>query len=264
MTTVRTHHRLKRHSTGSTGPHGRTLLRVCGLPAVSALFERDPGRVERLFFEPQFRIAASDFCATLARARKPYREVGTVELARVAGTLLHGGIAAISRPRPLAAFDPMAVTGWAVGGEPILILDGIGNPHNLGAIVRTAAFFGIKHVVLADRPDQALPSDASYRVAEGGLEHVTLYQASLGTVLVQLRRSYHVVGSAPGREKPVMRCRTEKAPALILGNEEKGMDPATFALCDEIVTIPGNGQMQSLNVAAAAAILIYAHTGGRS
>jgi RNA methyltransferase, TrmH family len=264
MTAAQPRHHLKNRGAESRAPHERTLLRVCGLAAVSALFERDPGRVERLFFEARRRAEASGFCAALARAHKPYREVEAAELARVAGTLLHGGIAAIVRPRPLAAFDPAAAPGWARDGRPILVLDGVGNPHNLGAIARTAAFFGIERIVLADRPDQALPSDASYRVAEGGLEHVALHQASLPAALSALRQSYRIFGSAPGREKPVARGQSEGPPALVLGNEEQGLDPATLALCDEIVTIPGAGRVQSLNVAAAAAILIYALTSGRS
>ncbi len=169
----------RRRTRGGQLLHEGTLLRVCGLAAVRALFETDPGRVERLFFEPRLRGEAGRFCAVLARARKPYREIDASELARVAGTVLHGGIAAIARPRPLGAFDPAAAPGWARDEKPLLILDGIGNPHNLGAIARTAAFFGIERMLLADRPEQALPSDASYRVAEGGLEHLSLYQATL-------------------------------------------------------------------------------------
>jgi RNA methyltransferase, TrmH family len=164
---------------GSSPQHQRALLRVCGLAAVKALFERDPMRVERLFFEPRLRAAVNGFREILARARKPYREVGPAELARIAGTILHGGIAAIARARPLSAFDPSAVTGWARDGKPILVLDGIGNPHNLGAIARTGAFFGVQCLVLSDCAEQALPSDASYRVAEGGFEYLTVFQAPL-------------------------------------------------------------------------------------
>jgi RNA methyltransferase, TrmH family len=240
--------------------HERTLLRVCGLAAVRALFETDPGRVERLFFEPQLRGEAGRFCSVLARARKPYREVDPGELARVAGTVLHGGVTAIARPRPLGVFDPAAVPGWARDEKPLLILDGIGNPHNFGAIARTAAFFGIERMLLADRPEQALPSDASYRVAEGGLEHLTLYRAELPAALAGLRQGYRIIGAALGLGAPLARRPAGEPPALILGNEEKGLDPATLAACDEIVSIPGNGRMQSLNVAAAAAILIYLAT----
>jgi RNA methyltransferase, TrmH family len=248
------HHR---RSDGGSRLHERALVRVCGLAAVSALFECDPGRVERLFFEPRLRGEVGGFCATLARARKPYREVDAGELARVAGTALHGGVAAIARPRPIAAFDPSAAAGWARDGKPLLVLDGIGNPHNLGAIARTAAFFAIERIVLADRTDQALPSDASYRVAEGGLEHLRLYQARLPGALRNLRQAYHTVGTSLAGGVPAARRFDAKPPALILGNEKTGLDPATLAACDDVVTISGSGRVQSLNVAAAAAVLIY-------
>ena len=114
--------------------------------------------------------------------------------------------------------------------------------------------------MLADRPEQALPSDASYRVAEGGLDHVTLCRAALPAALSDLRQSYRIVGAALGRGEAVAPRRGGKPPALVLGNEETGLDAATLAACDEIVTIPGSGRVQSLNVAAAAAILIYALT----
>src|SRR5690348_5678903 len=163
----------------SQPPHARQLLRICGLAAVTALFEQDPRRVERLFFEDRLKGEVGSFCRTLARVRKPYRLVDKVELVRVAGTPLHGGIVAIAEPQPLADLDRSAPRTWAKNGKPLLILDGIGNPHNLGAIARSAAFFGLGRLVLADRPDQALPSDASYRVAEGGLEHLNLYRTPL-------------------------------------------------------------------------------------
>jgi TrmH RNA methyltransferase len=174
--------------------------------------------------------------------------------------MLHGGIAAIARPRPLAIFDPAEASSWAQDGRPLLVLDGIGNPHNLGAIARTAAFFGIKRIVLADRPDQALPSDASYRVAEGGLDQLTLYRATLPRALDDLRPSYRIIGAALGQGAMSTWRDTGKPTALIFGNEERGLAEATLAACDELVTIPGSGRVQSLNVAAAAAILIYLST----
>ena len=134
-------------------PHERELLRICGLPAVRALFERDPGRVERLFFAPVLRGELDACCQELGRAHKPYRQVDSAELARVAGTVLHGGAVAIARPRPLVDLDPAAARAWAQDGKPLLILDGIGNAQNLGAIARSAAFFGLARIVLADRPD---------------------------------------------------------------------------------------------------------------
>jgi TrmH RNA methyltransferase len=238
-------------------PHARQLLRICGLAAVTALFERDPRRVERLFFEDRVKGEVGPFCRTLARARKPYRQADKAELARVAGTLLHGGVVAIAAPQSLADFDRNAVRIWARNGKPLLVLGGIGNPHNLGAIARSAAFFGLERMVLADRPDQALPSDASYRVAEGGLEHLDLHRAPLPAALFEMRPAYRVIGAALGHGPVPDSLESGLPVALVFGNEETGLDPATIAACDQIWSIPGSGRVQSLNVAAAAAILLY-------
>jgi TrmH RNA methyltransferase len=230
------------------------------MPAVAALFATAPGRVEKLFFDQETKPLLGPFCAELARARKPYRLVQSEELARVAGTILHGGVVALAQPRPISGFDRDDSAEWARDRRLLLLLDGVSNPHNFGAIARTAAFFALPRIVLSDHPAQALPSDASYRVAEGGLEYVRLYR---GTPFIQtlrnLRRSYLVVGAAAEGGRPIGTLRPSQRPfALILGNEEDGLRPATVAACEEIVTIPRSGSIQSLNVAASAAILIHA------
>jgi TrmH RNA methyltransferase len=198
----------------------------------------------------------------LAKARKPYREADSDELARIAGTVRHGGVVAVVRPRPLPKLDAQEIAGWPHDGRPVLLLDGIGNPHNLGAIVRSAGFFGVERIVLADRPEQALPSAASYRIAEGALDRVSLYRAPLPDALRALRRHYRIVGTALGQGLPVGELRRDPPVALLLGNEESGLDQPTLALCDAVVTIPGSGAVQSLNVAAAAAVLLYMLTRG--
>ena len=243
-------------------PGQKSWLRVAGLPAVAALFAAAPERVERLFFDRRMQHEAGAFCAELARRRKPYRLVEADELERVAGSVMHGGIVALAQPRPVPVLDPAMAEEWARASQLLLLLDGIGNPHNLGAIVRTAAFFGVPRIVLSDHPGQALPSDASYRVAEGGMEHVDLYRAPrFAHMLQRLRRSHRVVAAAAENGTPLAELRRSERPfALVLGNEERGLPRATLEACDEIVTIPGSGQVQSLNVAASAAILLHALT----
>ena len=240
--------------------HARTLIRVAGFSAVAALFAAAPGRVERLFFDARSKARAQDFCAILSKARKPYREVPKEELDKVAGTPMHGGIVAVAQPRPVLAFDAQAARNWARDGRLLLVLDGVGNPHNLGAIVRSAAFFGVPRILLSDHAQQALPSDASYRVAEGGFEHLELYRTgAISTQLGKLRGAYRVVGAAPAGRAGLPAPQPGGPPfALVLGNEETGVPRATLAACDEVVAIPGSGRIESLNVSAAAAVLIYA------
>lgn len=241
------------------------LQKISGLPAVTALFANDPQRVERLFFDERMKEAAVNYCRTQASRRKPYRQVPTEELTKIAGSPLHGGIIAVAHPKPVQPFAVQQAAQWAQERLPLLILDGIGNPHNLGAIARTMAFFGLKHLIVSDHPGQALPSEAAYRVAEGGLEWVQVHRAAnLSAALKELRQHYRVIGTALGAHRPLMEVMAPSARplAVILGNEEGGLPPATLQACDEIVTIPGSGQVQSLNVAATAAI--FAHLLGGS
>jgi TrmH RNA methyltransferase len=239
----------------------KKLLRVSGLPAVSALLAVAPERVEQLFFDNRMQQRyVAELCAKLARMRKSYRLAGTDELARIAGTMLHGGIVALAQPRPVSPIDPIVAKTWAADGRLLLLLDGVGNPHNLGAIARTAAFFGVPRIILSDHPAQAGPSDASYRVAEGGLEYLELFRGlRFVQVLSCLSEGYRIVATATDKGRPMAALRPGKRPiALILGNEERGLPRATLDACDEIVTIPGSGLIQSLNVASTAAILLHA------
>lgn len=240
----------------------KALSCIAGVSAVSALIATAPDRVERLFFDERAKARVKDFCLELARAHKPYRLVPPEELDKIAGTPMHGGIVAFAQPKPVHVFDAEQARIWARDGKLLLLLDGIGNPHNLGAIVRTAAFFGIPRIVLSDHPAQAAPSDASYRVAEGGFEYVETYRAlRFAANLKALRPSYRVVAAAPGKHIALSDLRANDKPfALVLGNEEDGLPRATLNACEETVAIPGAGSIQSLNVAATAAILIYAMT----
>ena len=238
--------------------HSGDVLRVAGLRAVTALFESDPGRVERLFFLPGQQEAAAPFAALLARARKPYRAVDADELARIAGSAMHGGIVAIARPRPVLSFDPAQVERWARRERLIVLLDGVSNPHNFGAIARTAAFFGVARLILSDHPAQALPSDAACRVAEGGLDRLDLVRAPFPAALAAIGRSFRTVATAlTPAARPLGEVPRDRPVALVFGNEERGLSPATLAACAHVACIPGSGGVQSLNVAAASAIAIH-------
>lgn len=243
-------------------PEERKQRRVAGLAAVTALFQRAPETVAKLYLTEAMKSAANPLCLVLAKAHKQFRLVGTEELSRIAGTPMHGGIVALAEPRAVQPFDVGEAQRWARAGQALLILDGIGNPHNLGAIARTAAFFGIERLVVSDHPAQALPSDASARVAEGGLEVMQVYRAHrLADVLQRLKPYYRIVASALERGIPLSDVELDTRPvALLLGNEEEGLSRATLDAAETIVTIPGSGAVQSLNVAAAGAILIHAFT----
>lgn len=243
------------------GPHpDDKLVRVAGLPSVTELFETGADRVERLYFQGTLKNQVQEWCGILARRRKVYRQIGEDELRRVAGTAMHGGIVALARPRPIRDLDLAAVERWASAGQSLLILDGVGNPQNIGAIARTAAFFGVRRMIFSGHPGQAGLSDAAYRVAKGGLERIEIYRApDVAGTLRALAAHFTVVGTVAAKGAAPARIDTSGKPvALVLGNEEDGLPRETQAACTALVTLPGSGHVQSLNVSAAAAILIYA------
>ncbi len=249
-------------STATPGDSSAPLLRVAGLPAVTALFRQAPERVVRLFYEERRAPDIGVCCATLAERRRPYRMVPPDELVRIAGTVLHGGVVAVAEPPAERWLNPEDARKLAAAQQPLMMLDGVGNPHNVGAIARTLAFFGFRHLVLSDHPQQAGLSDAAYRIAEGGLDYLTVWRAHrLPSLLPQCKPLYRVVGTALGhqRSQPLERLHGEQRPvALLLGNEETGLSTASLAVCDLVVSLAGTGAVQSLNVSAATAILAYA------
>lgn len=234
--------------------------RICGVNAVAALFARRPEAIVRLFYSDDAKMAAGPFCAAMAQMHKPYRLLPDDELARAANTPHHGGICAIATERPLGMMDFVRVPRMPL----ILVLDGVGNPHNLGAIARSAAFFGVGALLLHDMPLQAMPSDAAYRVAEGGLEYLEVYRTrNLRKALLALDPHYRTVAATLGADAvPVATLPRDRPVALVLGNEERGVGFEALETCRRRVRIPALGGVQSLNVAQAASVLMYELTKG--
>lgn len=240
-------------------------LKLCGLAAVRARFARDPQSILRLFFDEATAPRVGAISKALAQAKRIYRQVEPAELEKIAGSIHHGGIVAVVRAPVLRRVSAVEVAAWAAAGEAVLVLDRIGNAHNLGAIARTTAFFGVPRIVIPEVATAARPSDSAHRVAEGGLEQVEVW---LAADLVALARDlaaagYEVVGAAT-RGATSLRTKPKRDPdaprkpvAIVLGNEEQGLAPELAAACSRLVTIPGTGNIESLNVSVAAGVLLW-------
>jgi TrmH RNA methyltransferase len=234
-------------------------LKLCGLAAVRARFAREPDSIQRLYFDYATGRQVGVMSKVLAQKKKIYRCVEPAELEKIAGSVHHGGIVAVVTAPEWRAPRPDEIAAWAKAGAPVLLLDRIGNAHNLGAIARTAAYFGIERMVIAAHPDAALPGDAAYRVAEGGLEALTVYRVP---DLARLARDlgaagYEVIGAATRGGGLKLERKSAAPVAIVLGNEEDGLDPKVAAACTRLVTIAGRGKVESLNVSVAAAVLMW-------
>jgi TrmH RNA methyltransferase len=185
------------------------------------------------------------------------RVLGDGELARAAGASTHEGLVIEARPRVWAT--PAALTERLVShGGAAIALDRVRNPYNVGAILRTAAFFGLDGAILgAIAPHPALAPDA-VRVAEGGAERIPLSRTTdIADTLSRMRaRGVRVIGADGRGTASAIGFSYGRPVVLVVGHEREGISDRARAQCDAIVAITGTGAIESLNVAVAAGLII--------
>jgi len=134
-------------------------------------------------------------------------------------------------------------------------LDGVENPHNLGAIIRTCAHFGIEYL-LGETGQMPKLSSSACRVAEGGAEHVKLVAVNDRIRAInELKKLGFVVLTTAADGSPLYNQPLSKRTLLVMGAEQTGVSQALYKLADANIKIPGSGQVESLNVSVAFAII---------
>jgi TrmH RNA methyltransferase len=231
---------------------------VYGLSAALAVMARRPSDIVNIAYAQSARKALAPALREAARRRVPYNEFGDDELAQMAGATHHEGVCLLVRARPAPGLDDMVRAATPQG--LLLALDGVDNPHNVGAVLRSAAFFGASGMIVADAARKALPASA-VRIAEGGAEYVRVWHVpELAPVLRTLRdHAFSIVG-ADNRAGVLLDALQWPARAvLVLGAERVGLTPAVRGACHVVTRIEGTGALDSLNVAVAAGVLLASH-----
>ena len=179
------------------------------------------------------------------------------QIEKLAHTNQHEGLVLEARPRKWLGQNDLADLILKSGGT-VVALDRVRNSYNIGAILRSAAFFGVDATLLgAPAPHPGLDPNA-IRVAEGGVEELALSRTTdLADTLARLRaRGIKVYGADGEGEASALGFAFARPSVLVLGNEREGMSPRVRAQCDAILAIRGTGRVESLNVAIAASILV--------
>ncbi|MGE9552254.1 tRNA/rRNA methyltransferase [Erwinia amylovora] len=228
--------------------------RVYGENACQALFQSRPECIVRAWFvqevTPRFREALK----WMAANRKAYHVVDEAELAKASGTEHHGGVCFLIKKR-----SGMPVSQWlSAAGEKdcVLALEQIGNPHNLGGMMRSCAHFGAKGVLVDDA--SLLESGAAVRTAEGGAEHVQAISGeSFEAGLNAFRKAgYTIVTTSSHKGTPLAQATLPAKTVLVLGQESDGLSDSVWQQGDLSISIGGTGNVESLNVSVATGILL--------
>jgi 23S rRNA (guanosine2251-2'-O)-methyltransferase len=175
-----------------------------------------------------------------------------------------GAAVALVRERADRLVDELFAEAPAQTRGLWLALEQLQDPHNVGAIFRTAAFFGVKGIVLT-RERSAPLSATVYDVASGGLEYVPFAVVpSLSRAITVAREAgVTVIGTSEHATRDVNDAPPDRSHLLIFGNEEHGLRRVTSESCDELVRLTPRGPIQSLNVSVAAGVCMSKLTGNR-
>ncbi len=198
--------------------------------------------------------------ATLEEARRrriPVRELSQRRLDAMAGSPAHQGVAARVGPYPYAP-EPESY-GSGDGQQPHwLLLDGVLDPMNLGAMLRTAVCAGTAGVVIAkDRAAPATPVVS--RASAGALEHVRLVRVTNlnRTIGAMKTDGLWIAGLDAGADQSLFEADLSGPLALVVGGEGRGLRPLVRRSCDFLVRIPQGGPIASLNASVAGAVALY-------
>lgn len=233
---------------------------IYGRHAVLAALQARPGDIRELWLQNEENISPTD--PLVARARElriPVQRVNAAALRRHTRDAVHQGVVARVRSRaPKSENDLAALLEKNPESVRLLVLDGVTDPHNLGACLRVAEAAGV-HAVIVPARHQARLTGSAFKSASGSAERVPLVQVSnLARSLEQLKKAGVWLYAAVADSEVDLWQTTFRLPwAIVVGGEGGGIRARTRALCDFSVGIPMRGEAESLNVATASSVLLF-------
>lgn len=228
--------------------------RVYGENACQALFASRPESIVRAWFVQGVTLRFRETLRWLAANRKAYHVVEEDEITKAAGTEHHGGVCFIIKKH-----QELPVEQWLEAHRTrdcVVALERVSNPHNLGAIMRSCAHFGVAALLVDDA--SLVESGAAVRTAEGGAEHVRAVTAeTFHQGIARFREAgYTIVTTSSHQGTALSEVNLPTKCVFVLGQEGEGLQAETYNQGDMRVVIAGTNNIESLNVSVAAGILL--------
>ena len=233
-----------------------------GFHAVGVRLKMAPQSIIEIHFEPTRRDARMrQFIDRVKEAGVRLIESDGLRIAKLAGSHGHQGVAArVQAIEQVHSLDELLENLEASGtAQPlILVLDGITDPHNLGACLRVADGAGA-HAVIAPKDHAAGINATVAKVASGAAETMPYFMVTnLARTLNELKeRNIWIIGTSDDADKTIYEVDLKGPVALVLGAEGAGMRQLTRKTCDDLVSIPMQGSVESLNVSVASGVCLY-------
>ncbi len=211
-------------------------------------------------------IAAGDTDRGLQRLAAQAKEAGAVvvpvdrrKLDAMSVTHAHQGVICLAAAHEYASIDDIFAEAENRGEKPLIVIcDELTDPHNLGAILRSAECAGAHGVIIPKRRSVGLTAVVA-KASAGAVEYMKVARVTNITAAIEelKKRGVWVFGTAAEGSIPMYRADLKDAAAIVIGNEGDGMSQLVRKSCDVMVHIPMKGRISSLNASAAASILLY-------
>jgi 23S rRNA (guanosine2251-2'-O)-methyltransferase len=232
---------------------------IYGMHAVRVMLERHPERVHSVRIAERRedpRVRAIDELAR--RHHRPVQRVEVHALKRLLGDVAHQGVAADITPLPPWTEDELLAALQSASAPLLLALDGVQDPHNLGACLRSADACGALAVIVPrDRAAQVTPTVRKVAVGAAETTPVVVVTNLVRTLRLLKQAGLWVVGADPAGDKSAQQADLKGPVVLVLGAEGTGLRHLTQQNCDFLVRLPRLGAVESLNVSVAAGMLLY-------
>lgn len=233
-------------------------MRLYGVNACLAAFARRPEQLRKVYLLESRIAEVKPVLAWCVKHKLGYRVVENSDLDKLTGSRHHEGICfEMLRPAALSLDDLLAAQPKPPAPSLLIWLDGVGNPHNLGALLRSAAHFGVAGVIVPASSSLDM-SGAAARVAEGGAEVVPLVRVEDEVAALSSLRAagYRITATLPRGGENLYATRLEPRKVLVFGAEGEGMSNSLVEAADHKVSIPGSGIVDSLNISVSAAVVL--------
>ena len=211
-------------------------------------------------------IASGDTDKGLQRLAAEAKEAGAVvvpvdrrKLDQMSFTRSHQGVIALAAAHEYATIDEILEEANSKGESALIVIcDELTDPHNLGAIMRSAECAGAHGVIIPKRRSVGLTATVA-KASAGAMEYMKVARVTnINSAIAELKeKGVWVFGTAAEGSVPMYKANLTVPAAIVIGNEGDGMSPLVRKNCDVMVSIPMNGRISSLNASAAASILLY-------
>ncbi|HWP94650.1 MAG TPA: tRNA/rRNA methyltransferase [Gammaproteobacteria bacterium] len=231
--------------------------KIYGVNACLKVFERRPDAIVRAYISTSVARRFGHMMRHMASMKRAYHLIeDDAELERVTQSQHHGGVCLLIKKRPVINPGEFLAQTAGLERDCVVALEDVSNPHNVGAVMRSCANFGVRGLLL--RNATVAQSGAAVRTAEGGAEHVEIVESPWFDEAMQAFRAagYGIVTTSAHEGVDLFEAALPPRAVFLFGEESRGLSDEALATGDVCVRVPGTGNVESLNVGISAAIIL--------